>query len=173
MPEVAASSYVALFSEALVQQLADTAAFQTLVSAANATLAKGSIIEDAGGDVAETAKAADGTSINCATESFAVVRVGDAVRVDRGALLSFGWEIPAEIDLIIRATANDSEPSAFRRARNTGGDVAAQMESLFGAAATRIVWGTISPAAPVKADPIKALRGAYVVRLTIATRDIP
>jgi hypothetical protein len=173
MPEITATAYVALFSEALVQQLADTAAFQTLVTAANAAAAKGSIIEDAGGDVAETAKASDGTSINCATENFAVVRVGDAVRTDRGALLSFGWGIPAEIDLIIRPTTGESEPSAFRRAKNTGGAIAAQMEALFGAAATRIVWGTISPGAPIKADPIKALRGAYVVRLTIATRDIP
>lgn len=173
MPEVTATAYLALFSEASVQQLADCAAFRTLVGAANATAAKGSIIEDAGGDVAETAKAGDGSNIDCATENFAVVRVGDANRTDRGALLSFGWEIPIEIDLIIRPTAADSEPSAFRRAKNVAGDIAAQYEALFGAAATRIVWGTVSVGAPMKADPIKALRGAYVVRLTIATRDIP
>jgi hypothetical protein len=173
MVEVSASAYLALFSEALVQQLVDCAAFRTLVGAANATAAKGSVIEDAGGDPADTAKASDGTSIDCTTESFAVLRVGDANRTDRGALLSFGWEIPAEIDLIIRPTANDSEPSAFRRAKNTAGDIASQMEALFGAASTRIAWGTISVAAPVRSDTIKALRGAFIVRLTIATRDIP
>jgi len=173
MPEVTATSYLALFVDALVQQLADTAAFRTLVGAADATAAKGSIIKDAGGDPAEGATAVDGTAINCASESFAVVRRGDATRTDRGALLSFGWEIPFEIDLIIRPTDGDSEPSAFTRAENHADAVRAGFEALFGASATRIAWGTVSPAAIVRADTIKALRGAFVARLTGTTRDTP
>lgn len=173
MAEVAPTSYLALFVAALVQQLADVTAFQTLVGAANATAAKGSIIKDAGGDPADGATAVDGSSINCGTESFAIIRRGDATRVDRGALLSWGWEIPFEIDLIIRPTPSDSEPSDFTRAENHADAVRAGMEALFGSSATRIAWGTINPAAIVKADSIKALRGALVARLTGTTRDIP
>lgn len=173
MAEVAATSYLALFAAALVQQLADTTAFQTLVGAASATAAKGSIIKDAGGDPAEGAKAVDGTTIDCSSASFAVVRRGDAVRIDRGGLLTWGWEIPYEIDLIIRPTANDTEPSGFTRAENHADAIRAGFEALFGASAARIAWGTVNPAAIVKADSIKALRGAFVARLAGTTRDIP
>jgi hypothetical protein len=173
MAEVTATAYLALFSTAIVQQLADGAAFQTLVGAANATAAKASIIEDAGGDPSESAKASDGSAINCATASFAVVRIGDAVRVDRDALLTWGWDIPVEIDLIIRTTDGDSEPSAFRRARNVSGDIHAQFEALFGASAARVAWGAFTVASPVKTDGIRSLRGAFVVRLSGTTRDIP
>lgn len=173
MPEVTATSYLALFSAALVQQLADVTAFQTLVGAANATAALGSIIKDAGGDPSDGATAVDGTAIDCSSESFAVVRRGDARRVDRGALYSWGWEIPFEIDLIIRPTDGDSEPSAFTRAENHAGTIAEQFEALFGASATRIAWGELAPAAIVRADTIKALKGAFVARLSGNTRDIP
>lgn len=173
MVEVAAASYLALFVEALVQQLADCAAFRTLVNAANATAAKASIIKDAGGDPATGAKAVDGTTINCATATFAIVRRGDARRVDRGALLTWGWEIPFEIDLVIRPTDGDSEPSAFTRAENHAGAIAEQFEALFGASASRIAWGELAPAAIVKADSIKALKGAFVARIAGNTRDIP
>lgn len=173
MAEVTATSYLALFVAALVQQLADTTAFQTLVGAANATAAKGSIIKDAGGDPADGATAVDGTAINCTTESFAVVRRGDATRIDRGGLLTWGWEIPFEIDLIIRPTAADTEPSGFTRAENHADAIRAGFEALFGASASRIAWGTVSPAAIMRADSIKALRGAFVARLSGTTRDIP
>lgn len=173
MPEVTATSYLALFVAALVQQLADTTAFQALVGAANATAAKGSIIKDAGGDPAEGAIAVDGSTIDCSTESFAVVRRGDATRVDRGALLSFGWEIPFEIDLIIRPTTGDTEPSHFTRAENHADAIREGFESLFGASSSRIAWGTVSPAAIVRSDALAALRGALVARLTGTTRDIP
>lgn len=173
MPEVAATSYLALFDEALVQQLADCAAFRTLVGAANATAAKARIIKDAGGDPADGARAVDGSAIDCSAVSFAVVRRGAARRVDRGALLSWGWEIDFEIDLIIRPTPGDSEPSAFTRAENTTGDVAIQFEALFSASASRIAHGNIAPEPIVRADAIKALKGAFVGRLTGTTRDIP
>ncbi len=173
MAEVTATSYLALFVAALVQQLADVTAFQTLVGAPNATAAKGSIIKDAGGDPADGATAVDGSSINCATESFAIIRRGDATRTDRGAGLTWGWEIPFEIDLVIRATAGDTEPSDFTRAENHADAIRAGFEALFGAATTRIAWGTVSPAAIIKTDSIKALRGALVARLTGTTRDIP
>jgi hypothetical protein len=173
MAEVTPTSYLALFVAALVQQLADCAAFQTLVGAANATAAKGSIIKDAGGDPATGATAVDGTSINCATEAFAIVRRGDATRIDRGAALTWGWEIPFEIDLVMRATDGDTEPSDFTRAENTADGIRAEFEALFGASTARIAWGTVSPAAILKSDDIKALRGALVARLTGTTRDLP
>jgi len=173
MAEVAATSYLALFVAALVQQLADTAAFRTLVDADDDAEAKGSIIKDAGGDPADGATAVDGTTIDCTTESFAIIGRGDATRVDRGALLSWGWEIPFEIDLVIRPTAADTEPSGFTRAENHADAIRAGFEALFGSSTSRIAWGAVSPAAIIRADTIKALRGAYVARLTGITRDIP
>jgi hypothetical protein len=173
MAEVTATSYLALFVAALVQQLADCATFRTLVGAANATAAKAFIVKDAGGDPADSATAVDGTAINCTSASFAIVRRLDATRTDRGAALSWGWEIPFEIDLVLRKTTGDTEPSRFTRAENVADGIRAEFEALFGAATTRIAWGTVSPAVPIQTDEIRALRGAIVARLAGTTRDLP
>jgi hypothetical protein len=172
MPEVTPTSYLALFVDALVQQLADCAAFRTLVGAADATAAKAFIIKDAGGDPASTAKAVDGSALDCSTSSFAVVRRGDAQRTSLDANLSWYWEIPFELDLIMRPTSGDSEPSAFTRAENTAGTIGEEFEALFSASASRIAYGELQPAAIVRADSIKALRGAFVARLAGTTRSI-
>lgn len=171
---VASTSYDAKVSEALVQMLADCAAFRTLVGAANATAAKSFIVEDSGGDPAEIAKASDGVALNCATGSYAVVRLGTVDRVDRGAFLTFGHEgNDTEIDIIIRPTPGDVAPDAFRRARNVVGDIAEQLQALFGASAARICWGVVASPSPISTDSIHSLQGAFFNRLPVKWRDIP
>jgi hypothetical protein len=173
MVEVAATSYLALFSAALCQQLADCASFQALVGVGSAAAAKGLIVEDDGGDPAATTAACDGSIFNANTASFAIVRIGEPERVDRGALLSFGWEIPAEIDLIMRGTAGDSAPSVFRRARNSSDAIRAEFEALFGSSSTRIAYGRVKVDRLKLTDELRALHAASVSRMSIFTRDIP
>lgn len=171
---VTADFYNAKLSEALVQQLADCAAFRTLVGAANATAAKSFIIEDDGGDPetgAAGSQASDNTAINATTASFAVVRLTSAERLDRGA--AFGWQHEAEIDLIIRPTNGDTAPEAFRRARNAHGSIMEQFQALFGAATTRIAYGLCKGSSIVKSDKIHALNGAFICRTPITTSDLP
>jgi hypothetical protein len=170
---VTSTSRTAKVSEALVQQLADCAAFQTLVGAANATLAKSYIIEDASGDPASGGLSTNNVAVNCATATIAVVRLTESRMVDRSALLTYGWEDEAEIDLVIRNTPNDTAPEAYRRARNSSGDIVDQFQALFSASAARICWGLVSLSSPMQSDEIRALAGAYICRLSIQLRDIP
>lgn len=172
---VTADFYNSKVSEALVQQLADCAAFRTLVGAANATAAKAFIIEDDGGDPetgAAGSQASENSTVNAVTGSFAVVRLTSGERVDRGGM-TFGWEHEADIDLIIRPTNGDSAPEAFRRARNVAGSVMEQFQALFGTAATRIAWGLCGKSSTVKTDRIHALAGAFMTRTPLQLRDIP
>lgn len=173
MPAPTSDSVSAKYSEAIVQMVADVAAFRTLVGAANATAAKSYILEDAGGDLADSAKSTNDTAIDCTTASFAVVRLLELRRVERNALMTYGREGEAEVDLIIRPTTGDSDPAAFRRARNTVGDIADGIQDLFGTGAARICWGFVSEPSPLKTDEIRVLRGAFVSRLSLQFRDIP
>lgn len=165
---VDASSYESKVSAALVQMLADSMTFQALVGADDATSAKAFIVEDDAGDLS---LAVDGTEINTAG-SFSVIRTGEARRTDR-AFMTWGREGEAEITLGIRFETNDTPDSAFRRARNCAGLIAADLQALVGASASRLAYATFQLGDVLLADEVGSLANSFVVSIAVAWRDIP
>ena len=177
MTAVAAAGYLAKVSEAIVQMLADSATFQTLVGAANAAAAKTRIVEDDAGrsdDEGGVSTAVDGSTFNPATTNWGVVMLGDENPREERALRTTGRSGSFSIMLIIRPSDPTDDPaSAKRRARNTASAVADGVQALFGASTSRICGGSCVVSSCSKADAIRSLAGAYVAILDGTWRDVP
>jgi hypothetical protein len=171
---VTADSYESKVSAAIVQMLADSTNWLLITDAYDATDAKAFIVEDDGG---ESLLAVDGTPIDI-TAPWAVVHINESKRSDR-AWLTFGREGSASVILMLRATAGDSAPDAVRRARNTGGLIAADMQALVGASSSRLLYATFDVGEVVVEAEDGALGAdgtlspTYMVPISITWRDIP
>ncbi len=166
---VSSDSYEAKVSAALVQMLADCATFWALVDVApSSASALSYIVEDDGG---EQHLAVDGNAINIAG-SWGVVRLGDTRRVDR-AFQTWGYEGDFSVFLLIRAEDNDTPSEAMRRARNIAGQIAAEMQALVGASASRLPYATFDLGDVALTEETGALHDGYMAHIAGTWRDIP
>ena len=171
---VTSDSYDAKVSEAVVNLVAGSAAFRTMVSAANPTAALSFIVEDWSGiddDAPSGApKASNGTTL-VITNGYAVVRVSELL-TERRALGTFGRSGTVDVAIMVPTTAADTPAENFRRARNAQGTIREQIQAQIGGATT-LLW------ADVRADPIQqmddttAMRGFYFCPIIIDWSDLP
>ena len=163
---VTPTSPEALWSDAIVQLVADSTTFQTLTDTDDDTEAKAFILEDDGG---EDAIAVDGTTeLDTDAACWAVVRLGAMRRVER-AIATFGWEGDATVAITVRTEEDDTPADCFRRARN----VAGEMMALVGTSATRPQYLVADVGEVFRTAPDSDLKGAMLVVLSITFRDIP
>lgn len=139
MVEPTYDSYEAKVAETTVALVAQSATFQTLVGAINATAARAFIVENEGGlqsenadpDGKDQAIAVDGTAIDTKT-AHAFVDAGE-VNQEPGVVFSYrphnGLAI---VRIVIPATANDEPSWRRRRVLNTLGGIKADMVAVQG-----------------------------------------
>jgi hypothetical protein len=170
---IAATSYEAQVSAAMLNMLAASATFQTLTGAASAAAARAFLIEDDGGQITQ-GKACDGTALNAGVTYF-VVRTGPLRRVDR-AFNTYGAEGEVGILGVLARIGNESDTDALRRARNAQGGIRADLEAMFGTivnGAAALVAGRFDGPPPEITDTTGPLRGRIYLFLDLAWRDIP
>jgi len=139
---VAYTSYEAQVIEAVINMIAGSVNFRTLVSAADSTAAKNYIIELDGGDETENA-----TGAGCATAcNNAVLNRGTALgwahvcpevtdfSPETHALVTWSRNMELPVRIWWKRTAADTPPERRRRGLNILGTIRADLESQLGGA---------------------------------------
>jgi hypothetical protein len=168
---LAPTSYDASVSAAAVTMLSVCASFQAWTGTANPTDAVGWIIEDDGG-LGSLNYSANNTPLTPADGNWAAVRLGESKRVQR-AFNTWGHAGDFDITLMEHITAGDKPAEVVRRARNNAGQIASDLQALFGSNAGYIVYGEVDCGKEVIQDPTGSLKDYVVTRLSITWRDIP
>ena len=170
---VAATSYEAQVSAAVLNMLAASTTFLAVTGAASAAAARSYLIEDDGGQITQ-GKACDGAALNTALPYF-VVRTGPLRRVDR-AFNTYGAEGEVGILGVLTRIGSESDTDALRRARNAQGSIRAEFEAMFGTTvngAAALVAGRFDAPPPEITDTTGPLRGRIYLFLDLAWRDLP
>lgn len=172
---VTSDSYEAKVSAAVVDLVAGSAAFRTIVNAMNATAAKAFIVEDWSGvndDVptAGTPKASNGSTL-VVTNGWATVRLLELLTEQR-AFGTYGHTGSVAVAILLPTTGGDNPAEQFRRARNAQGTIRAQIQAQIGGAST-LLQANVRAEEVVLLDDTDALRGHFFCPLIIDWSDLP
>lgn len=164
-------SYLAKVVEYAITMLAGSATFRTLVAAASPTAAKSWIVESWGGDpatagLAGKAKAVDGTAF-VAVPPFAHVHSPGMDPASAGiGVFTYTGEVFIGL-LQARKLTGETPAEQFRRARNIGDAIRAEIQAQFGGTGV-LAQGVVTIDGPEMPDATSADGDALLVNLVIS-----